>query len=364
MSERMNLKLGPTPDAKFGSVGGDVDVRGIGGPDTIVDTDGPDHKVLQIKDSLSIGSSGGDCNCKMPQGAKIAFENVGGDMHVKDIYGAVQLSRLGGDFSSRRTCGLTVGSVGGCCDMRGVNGDLTLGTTGGDAVIQECSGLVRVENISGDCVLRDVPAGFEIGKVGGDLEISTRVQAGAYCRAYAQGDLGIELPPETSARLIFPDRGELNLSDGLVAYTEGDKRIVTLGGGEATIELSADGDINVRLDDGQRRGAARNFDDYMMDVSAQIDTHLRGLEDMDDLPERVRHGVERRINAAMRQVQSAQREAQRAAAGWKEPWAAGPSQAGEPASETERMAILKMLEDGKISVQDAQKLLAALEGEG
>jgi SHOCT-like domain len=346
-------------------VGGDVNVRGIGGPDTIVESDGPDHKVLQIKDSLSIGSSGGDCTCRMPQGAKIAFENVGGDMHVKDIYGAIQLSRLGGDFSSRRTCGMSVGSVGGCCDMRGVNGDLTLTSAGCDAVIQECSGMVRVEDIGGDCVIRDIPAGFEIGQVGGDLEISTAVQPGAQCRAHAQGDLGIELPPESSVRLIFPAGTELSLADGLAAYTEGDQMIVTLGSGEATIELSAGGDVTVRLDDGQRRGAARNFDDYMMNVSAQIDAHLRGLEDLDDLPERVRFGVERRINAAMRQVQSAQREARRAAdAARKDAWGPSQWQDGESSSEAERMAILKMLEEGKITVQDAQKLLAALEGEG
>lgn len=363
MTERKNLKLGPTPEATFGSVGGDVDVRGIGGPDTIIDTDGPDHNVLQVKDSLSIGSSGGDCSCRMPQGAKVTFENVGGDMHIKDVYGAIRLSHLGGDFSSRRTCGLTIDSIGGCCDMRGVNGDLTLGTAGGDAVIQECSGLVHVETIGGDCVLRDAAAGFEIDRVGGDLEICTAIQPGAQCRVHAQGDLGIELPPDSSVRLIFPAKTELKMADGLIAYTEGDKLIVTIGSGEATIEASAKGDVTVRLDEGQRRGTARDFDDYMMDVSAQIDSHLRGLEDMDDLPDSVRHGVERRINAAMRQVQSAQREAQRAATGWKEPWGSGQAQTGDPVSETERMAILKMLEDGKISVQDAQNLLAALDGE-
>lgn len=363
MSERMNLKMGPTPNVTFGSVGGDVDVRGGGGPDTVIDTDGPDHKVLQIKESITVGSSGGDCVCRMPQGAKIVFENIGGDMHVKDIYGSIKLSRLGGDFSSRRTCGIDISSVGGCADMRDVSGDLTLGASGGDAVIQECSGVVHVGTIAGDCIIRDVPGGFEVEMVDGDLEISTAIRPGAYCRAHARGDLGIEISPESSARLIFPAGTELSLADGLIAYTEGDQLIVTIGGGESTVELSANGDVTVRLDDGQRRGSARKFDDYMMDVSAQIDSHLRGLEDLDDLPERVRHGVERRINAAMRQVQSAQREAQRAAAGWKEPWSAAGQSQSEPVSETERMAILKMLEDGKITVQDAQTLLAALEGE-
>jgi hypothetical protein len=34
----------------------------------------------------------------------------------------------------------------------------------------------------------------------------------------------------------------------------------------------------------------------------------------------------------------------------------------EPVSDDERMVILRMVEQGKISVADAEKLLAALEG--
>jgi hypothetical protein len=86
---------------------------------------------------------------------------------------------------------------------------------------------------------------------------------------------------------------------------------------------------------------------------------------LDDLPDRVRHRVERQIDAAMRQVKSAEREAQRATErGKKGPWSFSPWQSSEPVSDEERMAILKMLEEGKITVQDAQKLLTSLEGEG
>lgn len=365
MTKRMNLNLGPAPDVTFGSVGGDVDVRGGEYAETMIDTDGPDHKVLQVENSLNVGTSGGDCVCRAPHDVRITFENVGGDMHIKDILGSFHMARLGGDFASRRTCGLTIGSIGGDADMREVNGDLSLGAASGDAVVQDCTGIVSIGSIGGDCVVRDVPTGFEIGKVGGDLEIRTAIRPGAHMTAYAQGDLGLEVPADSSVRIILPDDTDLKLNDGLTAFTEGDKLIVTLGNGEATIELAADDTVSVGLDGGR---GPRRFDDYMMNVSTQIENHLRGLEDldkMDDLPEKIRSGVERRINAAMRHVQSAEREAQRAAAwGKKDSWNLNQWQSNEPVSETERMAILKMLEEGKITVQDAQKLLAALEGEG
>jgi len=40
----------------------------------------------------------------------------------------------------------------------------------------------------------------------------------------------------------------------------------------------------------------------------------------------------------------------------------GPVPTGEPVSDEERLSILKMLQDKKITLEDAEKLLAALEG--
>lgn len=356
-SKRLNL--GPNPDITCGSVGGDVDVRGGDYADTLVDSDGPDHKVIQVENTLNIGTSGGDCVFRLPNQARIRFENVGGDMNIKDVFGSVELARLGGDFASRRTCGLAIGAIGGDADMREINGDLTLSSINGDAVIQECSGLVSVGSIGGDCIVRDVPSGFEIGKVGGDLVIRSPIRPGAHVKVHARGELGFEFPPDSSMRIILPEDTDLDIDGDLHAYNEGDKLIITVGSGEATVELSADDTISIGLDFGR---SSRDFDNYMMDVSARIDTHLRGLEEhLDDLPERIRLGVERKINAAMRHVQSAERDAQRAAESPQSTWGSGASR--EPTGEAERMAILKMLEDGKITVDEAQKLLAALERE-
>jgi hypothetical protein len=342
-----------------------MEVRGGDFAETMIDTDGPDHKVLQIESTLNIGTSGGDCQCRVPQTARISFENVGGDMHIKDIAGSIHLARLGGDFATRRTCGLTLGTIGGDADMREIDGDLNLQAVNGDVVVQDVSGRVVIGTISDDCVLKNIPAGFDIGSVGGDLEIRTALYPGAHGKAFARGEIGFEFPAESSIRIVMPSDTELTLDEELTAFTEGDQLIVTVGSGEATVELSARDSIRVSMDRGKGRGPSQDFDAYMMDVSAQIDMHLRGLEQhLDDLPERVRHGVERRINEAMRQVQFAERAAQRSAdRGNREAWNFNASGSGEPVSENERIAILKMVEEGKITVAEAQKLLAALDGE-
>jgi L-aminopeptidase/D-esterase-like protein len=94
-----------------------------------------------------------------------------------------------------------------------------------------------------------------------------------------------------------------------------------------------------------------------------------------DISERVRRQVEQRLSVARRQVEAAQRRVEREVErGTRGPGSGrlsidvkfgGPKAAPREAiSEEERIAVLKMLEEGKISVEDAQRLLAALEGSG
>jgi hypothetical protein len=40
----------------------------------------------------------------------------------------------------------------------------------------------------------------------------------------------------------------------------------------------------------------------------------------------------------------------------------GPAESGEPVSDEERLTILRMLQEKKISLEEAEKLLAAIEG--
>nr|MBI2904428.1 hypothetical protein [Chloroflexota bacterium] len=97
--------------------------------------------------------------------------------------------------------------------------------------------------------------------------------------------------------------------------------------------------------------------------------------------EEAQRRIERHAEAAQRRAEAAQHRAERGkrppTSGWmfegprpptpprapKPPW--GPkAPATDPVSDEERMSILRMLEQGKINVAQAEKLLAALEGRG
>jgi hypothetical protein len=364
------MQLGPTPEVTIAKVGGDVEVRGGEYVETTVDADGPDKGATQSDSACSAESCGGDCVIRLPAAGKAHFEQVGGQMRVKGIFGGVEAGRIGGDFAARR-CGLfQIGKIGGDADLREVDGEISLGAVGGNAIVRECTGMLTVEKVGGNCDAQDVPAGLYLGAVGGNLKVCTRIEPGASYTAHAKGDLEFRIPPDSSLRIVLPAKSNLRVDSGMEPIHEGDKLIITLGSGEATAELSARGTLRVRFDSDYRRerefrsGMDQDFDAYMMDVSAQIDTHLRGLErHMEDLPEHIRHRVEGKINAAIRNVESAERHARRVGHSPAVNWSGQGGSSSEPVSEEERLAILKMLEEGKITVQDAQQLLAALEGE-
>ncbi len=137
------------------------------------------------------------------------------------------------------------------------------------------------------------------------------------------------------------------------------------------------------------------IDQQMASLEARLNEHLAGFseisgsaglpaEEIDGIVEQAREASQR---AALQAQQKARKAAQRAqerlerklekarrksrgrgqgVAGWR--WGARAGRASldpqpEEASDQERVLILKMLEDGQISLEEAEQLLAALEGD-
>jgi hypothetical protein len=75
--------------------------------------------------------------------------------------------------------------------------------------------------------------------------------------------------------------------------------------------------------------------------------------------------MQRKLEAAQRRAERRARAAERAARDRRrrpEPPDTVPTPKQEPVSDEERMMILQMLEQGKVTPEEAEQLLAALEG--
>ena len=182
----------------------------------------------------------------------------------------------------------------------------------------------------------------------------------------------------------------------------GGQRVITLGDGVSQVTLRAAGDISITSQSGDPETMGEHFGDefgvmaeeFSAHIESQIEAHMADLEKHlshiggtkgDRVSARVQQAMDRaRQSKTQSHMQAAQSRAEAKAErgkrfGFKFDLGKSfapprppmpptpprpPKPASEPVSDEERMMILRMVEQKKISIEEAEKLLAALEGKG
>lgn len=369
------LDLGAAPRLVV-STQGDLEVRGVARSDTRIESDSPALKIEPGEGGARVESPGG-CLIRMPEAGSVDATSVLGSLRIRDLSGTVAAGEVGGACFARRLPALAIRQVRGDARIRDIAGPVEIEQVGGCLTLRDIAGPVRVGSVSADFMGRDLRAEAEIGPVLGNLALRTSFKPGSVSRFHATGEAVFRLPPGASVRFVLPAECELKLDRGLGAVAEGSSQILTLGDGAATVHVDGASHVTIRQrgDLDEEAAFAYTFavgdelNDYFADLSAELETQFSVLEEnlSGSVSERVRSQIEKRLNSARRQVEAAQRhverEVQRTQRGPGIAINIGPEMArGQAISEQERLMVLQMLEDGKISVEQAEALLAALEG--
>lgn len=370
--EKVVRELGEGARLKIDAIGGDLRLSGREGLN--LEAQAPDHGELTLEEqdgALQLNCRSG-CLVFLPKDTRVEAQNVGGDARLTDVQADVLVRKVGGDLVLRRVATSSFELVGGDMQLKGAAGDLSIDVLGGDAVIQDVEGSVHMRSVGGDLILDDV-RGKLACSVGGDISATIGLNAEGPIELSAGGDLACRLVEGVSATLHVQAGGDLHLPVGLERNETGE---IVIDGGEKSIELTAGGDLSVRV--GTREMGAP--EDFVGDILTEVDAKLAEMEarfsalgagldsfDADRIGERVRRAVRR----AQRKTEQAERKAMRAEAKlgrFSIPKVSFGSEFGSTSSkpevsDEERLAILKMVEEGKISVDEAESLFKALEGE-
>jgi hypothetical protein len=371
--EKVVLEVGEKALLKIESVGGDLRLSGREG--TSLEAQAPDHGdlVLEEREGTFHLECRSGCLLFAPKEMRIEAENVGGDARLTDIQSDVLIRKIGGDLVLRRGAAASFELVGGDMQVKDMSGDLSVDVLGGDAVIQGVDGSVHLRSIGGDLFLDSICGKLDC-RAGGDISATIGLDATGPIELNAGGDLACRLLEGVSATVRVHAGGDLHLPLGL----EGDdSNEIVIEGGDQQVALIAGGDLSVRV--GTREMGAP--EDFVGDILTEVDAKLAEMEarfsalgagldsfDADRIGERVRRAVRR----AQRKTEQAERKAMQAQAKIGRftipgtPWTGadfGQPGARQEASDEERLKILKMVEDGKISVDEAENLFKALEGE-
>ncbi len=369
-----------------------------------------DASLQALGGSLAIGPVAGDLF--MDHLGPASLDSVSGDASLRNV-GMVEAKKISGDLTLRGAHGnCSVDSIGGDASIHEVDGSITLGSVGSNLYLSKVRGAVTSDgSIGGDASVRDVDADVAFKSIGSDLYLrsvrgSVSAEAGADVALYleprpdleyhlsAGDDLLVRLPPDANAELHLTGSSPEDVHvdfPGVTLQGEKGSYNVTLGNGAAKMFLTAGGDLAV-TSQAEKWDSAADFGFGMWDgfewpdfpgippippippdLSDRINRRTR--EAMDRARDKINAAsrrTEARVNAAMRRAEAKARAAEARSHSWhgrvvfSGRAGAGvdgnPAGHGEPVSDEERLAILKMLQEKKISLEEAEKLLAALEG--
>lgn len=351
---RVEKEVGPAPQLRIPNLGGSL--RLIGGEGTRLEAHseaGGGVSLRQTGDAWEIEAAS-DCAVFVPRRAQVEIGTIGGEGRLSGLESDLSIRSVGGSLHLRRVAATVLQTVGGDLLASRVEGDLRADKVGGDATVNRVSGTVHLGRVGGDLVLRG--ASGAVADAAGDISADVCPGKAWKGSLNAGGDLALRLCREASARISYRAGGRVILAAG-VADDAGQGEL-RLGEGEGEIALSAGADLAVSLAAREEMEAGADIEDK---IFGRVDEALRRVEflagragratvDGEAIGKKVRRAIE---GALERAGASARR-------GWSRGWDDGPR--GAPGSE-EKLAILRMLEGGAITVEEAEKLLKALAGE-
>lgn len=364
------------PDGKLTvRSGSDLSIEGIEAATMVVIVDHGEGLRMKEDGGVFQLSADSDCRVILPFGVTVTVEKVGGDASIKNLSSRLVVGKTGGDLHLQLFAGATVESVGGDC------------------VIQESSGAVEVARIGGD-LLAEVSGSLYAGTVGGDARVigdsgTVQLTTGGDANlkfisatlpevtVKAGGDIDMVIPVEANAQLELTSGGEdIQVSaGGQELEIENGHSSLSLGAGGAVITLTAGDSIQVsdkaeenwEFDD-DLDASTDHWSDFGIDLEKTIKDSLKTVSESVRLASahasRAGAIAEEKMNQAMRHLEERGmgpgRKRKVVGFSFGDTASAVPSQAPK-ASEEERMLVLRMLSDKKISVEEAEKLLNALD---
>jgi DUF4097 and DUF4098 domain-containing protein YvlB len=360
------ISAGKTPKIKIDSIDGDLSVVGWDGDEVLIKTDEDELSLKQNGDEI-VFSSTDDVSLRIPKNSSLVIQRIGGDAALRGVMGNVEIKEINSDLSMRDVGSVAIETVHSDFSLRGAKGNLYIKNAGGDVSIRDVEGNVTLETVADDLALRGARGNIKVN-VGEDVVVYLEPKADGAYSITAGDDILLVLKPNANVTLTM-NGDEIDVDwPGIENQEDVTERVLVLGDGSAKIMLSAGGDIRV-TNDANAGNSAEEFGNFA------------GMNfDWSGFGERISRQVEQATARAAKRAEEAarrvERHAERHARRWRGRVSAGPwnwdfnsqnvptppAPPSEPVAEEERMAILKMLAEKKITAEQAEQLLNALEG--
>jgi len=360
------ISAGKTPSIKIEAIDGDLSVVGWDGEDVLIKTDEDELTLQQNGDTVSFSCTD-DVSLRVPRDASLSIERVGGDMALRGVLGSIKINEIDNDLSMRDVGNVAIETIKADFSLRGAKGNLAVKSVGGDVSIRDVEGNIALDSVADDLALRGARGNVKVN-VGEDVVVYLEARADGNYSITAGDDILLVLKPNANVTLSM-NGDEIDVDwPGIENQADVTERVLVLGDGSAKISLNAGGDIRV-TNDAEAGNSAEDFGNF---AGMNFDWSGFGERISRQVEQATARAAKRAEEAARRVERHAERHARRWGRNVKEgPWnwqtgprgvPTPPSPASEPVAEEERLTILKMLAEKKITAEQAEQLLNALEG--
>ena len=313
-----------------------------------------------------------DCMVSLPATTEVIVERVGGDACVRQISGKLQMQKVGGDLALQKSGASDILMVGGDCLVEEIDGALHLSKVGGDLTVRRVKSELFAVAVGGDANVKDA-AGAVTLRAGGDITAALTAEGICNVELHAGGDIDLNLPAGAGAALNLTSRCHdirVLLGDKENEYEDA-HALLSIGDERFKVVAEASGDVTVS-DEPWNEEMERDFEDDFRDLERDWSDFERARAKLEHLPGEIEDRVNRKVQEAMRRAEPKIEEAMRKAQSYRgaiPPVPPGaPVRPVEPAAKTparvsdeERLIILQMLQEKKISPEEADRLLDTLE---
>jgi DUF4097 and DUF4098 domain-containing protein YvlB len=401
-------------------ISGNLSVKGWDESQVVVKYTSPDDFTVESQEDEIRITCESNCNLRIPYDSIVNAGKLDGDAVFKAVEGEISIDRVAGNLALRSVGQVNVGVANGNLTAKNVDGSLNLISCDGNVMVRDIKGdFLTQEDISGNLTLKEIDGNAK-ARANGNVTVNLDPSPVSTYEFQAEGNLTCRLPSDASVNVSITSGEKVKVK---IPNVEVPSRITTpfdlvLGEGDASLTMSASGNVTLssRPPDWNMGAFEVGIGDeyeHLADtldeeISAQIDAQMEMMEEemqiqFDNLstsldttglsPEeaeriaqrtrkateranqraqekmrRAQEKMHRKLDAARRRAERRTRAAERAARDRRRrpespTWSSSPARAvSEPVSEEERLMILQLLEQGKVTTEEAEQLLAALEG--
>ncbi len=400
------VETSPSPALVVEKCVGDLTVQGADEPRLEISlSDGAEAVSLRQEGETFFLTLRADARLVCPAEARLTLSAVRGDLRVGRVRGPLTVGAVSGDAALRQVGPLDLGEISGDLSIHRAAGPVRIGEVFGDARLREVDGPLTVGAVRGDLYAAALRGGATAGTVGADLTLRPPYTPGAVYRFQVGGKARIIIPADASIRLTLRAGGHIRSTvPGLGLTEEPGATVAVLGDGEALLEIAAAGHIlllpevaeeaewGVWAAGMENLGATieASIAQAMVTMEARLAEALRAVdreeirrqveraaerareameryarqarEAAEREAERARRQAEREAERARREAERARIQAERARRRWERASGQRPQPARPAAVQEEILRVLRLVEEGKITPEQAAELIAALEG--